>query len=226
MSNQLVPTEALGGQLANREDVSAMLSGGDFLPYFRLYGSNTDACKEERIGIAHYGMEIDGKITDANTEVEVVVLAIRPKAVQTGDSMIVEYHPDIEDGKITNTTFKHIMAQSKVKDSGAMYGPELLLWIPALSTYVTWHLNNPTSRREAKSANIESLVGKAATLSAKLIDPPNSKYKWHGPVIQPLSAPLSIPPLPEITEQVEKFLNPQRNQTEIAVSSGGDERAR
>ncbi len=222
-SNQLVPVEALGGQLAKREDVSAMFSGGDFLPYFRLYGSNTDACKEDRIGIAHFGMEIDKEITDAGKEVEVVVLAIRPKAVQTGDSMIIEYHPDIKDGKITNTTFKHIMSQSKVKDSGAMYGPELLLWIPSLSSYVTWHLNNPTARREAKNADIESLVGKAATLSAKLID--NGKFKWHGPVIVPLSVALEIPSITEITEQVEKFLDPPRNQIEIATTTP-DERAR
>ncbi len=216
-SNQLIPVEALGGQLAKREDVSAMLSGGDFLPYFRLYGSNTDACKEGKIGVAHFGMEIDSKITDAGAEVEVVILAIRPKAVQTGDSLIVEYHPDIEDGKITNTTFKHIMAQSKLKDSGAMYGPELLLWIPSLTSYVTWHLNNATARREAKSAEIESLVGKAATLSVKLID--NGKYKWHGPVIVSLSAPLEIPLIAEITEQIEKFLDPPRNQIEVATTS-------
>ncbi len=224
MTNQLVPVEALGSELAKREDISAMLSGGEFLPFFRLYGSNTDACKEERIGIAHYGMEIDKEITDAGTEVEVVILAIRPKAVQTGDSMIIEYHPDLVDGKITNLTFKHIMAQSKVKDSGAMYGPELLLWIPSLSKYVTWHLNSPTARREAKNANIESLIGQAATLSSRYITPKGSKFKWHGPVIVSLSVPLDIPPVPEITEQVEKFRDPPRNQIEIATVS--DDRAR
>jgi len=222
--NQLVPQKALGGELAKKEDLSAVLTGGEFLPYFRLYGSSTDAVKEGAIGVAHYGMEKDSNITDAGKEVDVVILAGRPKAVQTGDNVIVEYHPDVVDGKITNKTFQHIVAQSNIKDSGAMFGPELLLWIPSLFSFVTWHLNNKTARREAKSVNISSIYGKAVTLKAKLIDPPNSKYKWHGPVIVPQSAKLELPPLNEIQEQVEKFRNPPRNQVEIATTS--DDRAR
>lgn len=224
--NQLVPQEAFGGELARQEDLSVLLTGGEYLPYFRLYGSNTDAVKEDKIGVAHYGMERDGKITDAGKEVEVVILAGRHKAVQTGDNMIVDYHPDIVDSKVTNSTYAHIMKMSGVKDSGAMFGPELLLWIPSLTSFVTWHLNNKTARREAKHVNIDSFYGKAATLKSKLIDPETSKYKWHGPVITELSAKLEIPPVEEIQEQVEKFLNPPRNQVEITTASGSDERAR
>ena len=221
---QLVPQKALGGELAKQNDLDVMLTGGEYLPYFRLYGSNTDAVKEDKIGVAHYGMEKDNTITDAGKEVDVVILAGRPKAVQTTDNMIVDYHPDVVDGKITNPTFAHIVSQSNVKDSGAMFGPELLLWIPSLTSFVTWHLNNKTARREAKNVNIDSFYGKAATLSAKLIAPPNSKYKWHGIVIKSQSAKLELPPVDKIQEQVEKFLDPPRNQVEIATTST-DERA-
>ena len=223
--NQLVPKEALGGELAKPNDLDAVLGGGDYLPYFRLYGSNTDAVKEDKIGIAHYGMERDGNITDAGKEVDVVILAGRPKAVQTGDNMIVDYHPDVDDdGKVTNSTFLHIMKMSGVKDSGAMYGPELLLWVPCLNSFVTWHLNNKTARREAKNVHIDSFYGNAATLKAKLIAPEASKYKWHGPVIVTQSAKLELPPLEEIKEQIKKFLDPPRNQVEVATTT--DERAR
>ena len=223
--NQLVPQEALGGELAKQDDLNVMLTGGgDYLSYFRLYGSNTEACQAEKIGIAHYGMEKDGNITDAGKEVDVVILAGRPKAVQTGDNMIVDYHPDVVDGKITNQTFARIMAQSNVKDSGAMYGPELLLWIPCLNSFVTWHLNNKTARREAKNVNIDSFYGKAATLKSKFIAPETSKFKWHGIIIVEQSAKLELPPLEDIKEQISKFLDPPRNQVEISTTS--DERAR
>lgn len=225
-STQLVPTEVLGGALANPDDLNAMLAGGEYLPYFRLYTSNSDPCKEGRIGINHYGMESAGKITDAGTEVEVVVLAIRQKAVQTGDTMVVDYHPKVVEGKVSNPTFAHIMAMSKVKDSGAMYGPELLLWVPSLNSFVTMHLNSATSRREAKAVKIGTFVGKAATLKSKLIDPPGSKYKWQGIVILPCSAQLDLPSVDDMKEQIEKFMDPPVNKVELVGDKSSNRRER
>jgi hypothetical protein len=220
-SKQLVPTDVLGQQKSS--DIAAMMSGGDSIPYFRLYGSNTDACKEGKIGIAHYGMESGGAIVDAGKEVPVVVLAMRPKAVQTGDDWVVDYHPDVDEkGRVTNPTFLRIMADSKIKNSGAMYGPEILLWVPSLDSFVTWHLNNPTARRAAREANIDSYLGKAATLSAQIIK--NTKNTWHGPTISPHEAEVDLPPFDIIQEHIEKFLNPPRNQVETV--SDTEERAR
>lgn len=210
---QLIPKDCVGGALTSKESFDVLVSGGDYLPYMQLFGSKSDACAQGKINIGHYGLVKDKQITDIGAEVDLVIISWRPKAVQTGDDLLVDYHPEMnEDGEITNKLFKRIVELSNIRDSGCMYGPELLLWIPSASTFATYHMNSKTARREAR--NVQSLIGKAATLKCHLIETP--KYKWHGPVAIPCSSPLDMPPEDEIREQFARFQNPPRNEMEVA----------
>lgn len=219
--NSLVPADIQKQALAKNESFDAMVSGGDYLARFQLFGSKSDACAEGKIGIGHYGLVKDDKITDIGQEVDVLVVAYRPKAVQTTDVFIVDYHPDIVDGEITNPTFKRIKDASTVKDSGCMYGPEFLLWVPSVQQFATYHMNSKTSRRESR--NMEPLIGGAATMKSKLIEA--GRYKWHGPVVVACTGGLD--PLPtdeQLRMEFEKFNNPPRNVIETVDET--EERAR
>lgn len=221
-NQQLIPADVVGGELAPEGTFDSLVAGGDYLPRFQLFGSKSDACAEGKIGIGHFGLVKDDKIIDLGEEINVVLVSWRPKAVQSGDDFLIDYDPQIVDGEITNPIFKKIVDLSSTRDSGCMYGPEYLLWIPDAGVFATYHLNSKTARREAR--NFEPLHGQAATLKCKLIDPPNSKYKWHGPVIIPCSAPVDAPDPDKVRDEWAKFQNPPKNEVEVADED--EERAR
>ena len=211
--NQLVPVELLQGPLTEY-DFNKVSATGSYLPRLQLYGGNSDACKEGKIGIGRWGLTIDDSITDLTPEVDVVILSWRPKALQIdGETIITEYDPNSDN-------FKKIAALSDEKDSGCMFGPEFLVYIPG-HNFATLYMSSKTARREAK--NVRPLLGKAATLKCRLIK--TVKYSWHGPVVVPCSAPLTLPPLSEIQGQITKFQNPPKQEVEI-VSDEGTGRAR
>lgn len=217
-SNQLVPVEISGGSLANFAKVTASGSKG-YLARFQLFGSNSGACIEGKIGAGRYGIVKDDVITDLGKEVDAIIITWRPKALQIEDGDIIADHDE------NSVTYQKIVELSQVKDSGCMHGPELLLWVPSQGIFCTYHMSSPTARREAEK--MESLLGCAVTFRSKLIDPPKSKYKWHGPVATACSTPLDVPPIEDMQEEATKFKNPTKSGVELAgddVDDSGRER--
>lgn len=213
--NQLVPADISGS--TDLDAFNEATSGGeDYLGRFQLFGSKSDACTEGKIGIGRYGHVKDQNIDDLGDEVDVVICAWRSKAIDnSGEQLIINHDAQSE-------TFEQIKKKSFVRDSNCMYGPEFLLWIPSAGIFATYHANSKTARREAKKC--ATLIGKAATFRVQLIDPPKSRYKWHGPVITPCSTPLTVPDIFVIKEEIEKFKNPPESEVEVVQPE--DERAR
>ena len=209
MDNQLVPQEFVNGALTdnNFTDVAASLSKA-YLARLQLFGSKSDACAEGKIGIGRYGLVRDDAIVDLGEELDAVIISWRPKALQIDGGNIIANHDPNSD------LYKKIKELSTVKDSGCMHGPEFLLWIPSQDQFVTFHMSSKTARREAQK--MEPLLGKAATFRCKLIDPPASRFKWHGPVVTPCSEPLTVPSIEDIEEQVKVFQNPPKQEVELA----------
>jgi len=210
MSNELIPREITQGALAIPENFD-ILSGSTYLPRFQLFTSNSDACKEGKIPIGHYALVLDDSITDLGDCVDVLIISYRPKAVKVeGDELIISF--DLE-----SDVFKSVMAQAELPNSGCMYGNELLLWIPAVQQFATYHMNNKTARREAKA--VKPLLGRQATFKVHLIK--TSRYSWHGPVVLPCSAPIEMPPADKLTAEAHRFHNPSV-QDEVEMAQGDD----
>jgi hypothetical protein len=217
---ELIPID-VGGTLieSNDEALLAVSESGGFLPRVQLYGGNSDAVKEGKIGVANYGL-VRGKdqLEDLGKEVDVLVIAGRVKAldISNTDAIVTSY-----DHK--SDTFKDIAGRSGTQNSGCMFGPEYLIYVPSAKSYATFFLSSPTARREARS--IHARLRKAATLKSQLIV--GKKFKWHGPVITPCTTPFELPPVEEMTKQAEAFLNPKTTGPELATESKeGEERAR
>lgn len=215
MSNELVPKEITGGQLA-KYDFDDVVAGVDtYLPRLQLFGSKSDACATGDIGIGHFGLVRDNNIIDLGVELDAVIVSWRPKALQIdGDTIITEYNPESD-------LYQKIKELSFVSDSGCMFGPEYLLWITSQNQFATYFMSSKTSRREARK--LHPLVGKAATFKCKLIE--TARYKWHGPVVVPCSTPLDVPPVETIQGVVNSFQNPPKSDVELAPETT-DERAR
>lgn len=207
MSNQLVPQEIANGALST-EFADVIASAKTFLDRLQLFGSKSDACAEGKIGIGRYGIVKDQKtIVDLGPEIDVVLVTWRPKALNTSGDILVSFDP-------SEKLYEEIKKLSKVKDSGCMHGPEFLIWLPSENTFLTYHMSSPTARREAEK--MEPLLGKAATFKVQLIDPPKSKFKWHGPVVIPCSAALKVPKIEEIQAMADDFKNPSKSGVELA----------
>lgn len=197
----------------NSEDFNAVATSTDFLPRLQLFGSNSAAVKEDKIGVAHYGLVQGEDIVDLGKEVDLLVVCWRPKALEITESGILAVHDT------NHHDFERIKRLSSVKDSQCMFGPEYLVWVPSQMRYATFFAGSKTARREAR--NIQTLLGKAATFKSHLIK--TTKYSWHGPQVVPCSAPIELPEEAELIEQAEKFTNPPAPTVETAQT---EERAR
>jgi hypothetical protein len=215
MSNEAlaIPTTSMA-KYATDEQFNALAKSNDFLPRFALYGSNSNACKKGQIGIGHYGYtEGSDNIIDCGAEVRCYVLSLRLKAMRiSGDKVEAYFNPD-------HPEFKKIKAESGIKDTGALCGPEFLLWLPEKKVFVTFFMANKTMRREAPTVRTymptpDSPTAKALTLKVQLIE--KGTYLWHGPVVAGCSIPLALPDQETLLTELEKFNNPPEPKDEAA----------
>jgi hypothetical protein len=220
--NELIPVESVGDMIPQMDEktLAQVSSSGDFLPRLQLFGGNSDACKKGQIQIAHYGL-VTGKdtIEDLGKEVDVIVICGRPKALRICDdgTIITKFDPN-------DDQFKKIAEDSAVQDSGCMYGPEFMLFIPDTQRFATFFMSSKTARRSA--ASVHARLRKAATLKAEFIE--TKKYSWHGPVCVPCSTPLSPPSADDIKAAVTKFMSAKESSVEVAkpAEAGTEARAR
>jgi hypothetical protein len=173
----------------------------------QLFGSSSNEVKEGNIQMGHFGL-IEGKeVQDIGNSFDCVIIAWRPKAVEFNDEEVnVVHDPDSEE-------FKRIQELSTQQDTGCMWGPEFLLYIPSFDKFVPYHLNNASSRYAAKS--FAARLQKAATITAQLIK--NKKYSWHAPSCNDCSVPIeNIPAEDRVQEEFQRFINPETEAKEIA----------
>jgi hypothetical protein len=222
MMSDIEPVAAPGALIpvaANPYDEKAfakIAAAANYLPRLQLFGSNSDAVKEGTFPMGHYGLVKDKDVIDLGAEVDVLVIQWRPKAIDTGSDPVVAYHnPD-------SPAFQKLQERADQPNSGCMYGPEYLVYLPKVQKFATFLMGSKTARREAP--NVKALLGKAASLSVKLIK--NTSYSWHGPVCKDCSTPFEIPDLGEIADVTKTFLSPPETVVEQAPEAAGSTRAR
>jgi hypothetical protein len=198
-------------------DWNEVVNSTEFIPRIQLYGSNSNAVKNELINQGRYGYpKSSEEIIDLGKEVDCIPLNWHFKAMQfNGDEPpLVTYDPK-----------SNLFGQVKgIADggglTGSVYGIEFLLYLPVeegeISNFVTLFLNNKSQRREA--GNFRALIGKAATLKVKLAK--NAKGAWHVPFITKCSTPFDkIPTDEEMFEKIELFNKEPHQNVDVASDS-------
>lgn len=217
---EVVQESKYGSEVAHKA-----VAGSSFLPRLQLFQASSGPCKKSKIPIGTYAI-VRGKDTVVHLlgdDVSAYVVSWRPKAIRilAGGKLEIQYNPK-------SAKFKKIEVDSSIKDSGCMWGPEYLMYIPAVNEFVTCHFNNPTMRQAA--SGMLPNVGKAIALRVEYID--KGKHSWHGPVPLLSSTPLTVPGDPEafkteLANQRNKFNNPkEEEELEDAVPAEDDNRAR
>jgi len=217
--NELVKIEDLGDLPLNKYDdeaFDATASATKFLPRLQLLTSNSAMCKSGEFPTNHYALVRDQKHDDLGKNVDVLLVSWRPKALQTQDTIISVFDPKDDE-------FQRIQERSlNVKDSGCMFGPEFLVWIPQIGEFGTFFMGTKSARREAGA--VKALLQKAATLGSQKIE--TKKFTWFAPQVQACSTPFEMPAKTDLVAAVEQFNNPPKSEIEGVSEEETEERAR
>jgi len=196
------------------EFMALAAAGQAYLPRIQVGGSTSNVVKENKLPMGHWGLLSGDTVTDLGESVDCLVLSWQPKAMDvSGDPIITSTNQHSE-------TYKAIQAKSTVPDSGCMWGPEYLVYLPEEEVFASLFLASKTARREA--SNIQALLGRGATLKIQYIK--KLKYSWHGPIIIPCSAVFDPPDKESIIEAHKKFVAVQDAEVEVVAET--EERAR
>lgn len=177
-----------------------MAKGFSFLPRLQLFGSNTQACGSGLVQVGTYGL-VTGKdkIIQLGKEVDIFAFVWRPKALDMRDlENVIAYH-DPKDPE-----FQEIQELSGESDSGCMFGPEYLVWVPQLTRFATLLFGNKSARMEAP--NLKARLGKPSTLTVNFVK--KSKYAWHVIVVNECSTPFVMPTPESVKAEVTTFNAP------------------
>lgn len=219
MSNEIVKA----GDLANLDVVkysddafaSTRQGGGDFLPRLQLMTANSAKCKAGEFPTNHYALVASQDYNDLGKNVDVLLVTWRPKALEIGENIVSSFDPSSE-------TFQEIQRKAQQPNSGCMYGPEFLVYVPNHG-FATFFMGSKSARRE--SASVKALLKQPVTLSSRLIK--TKSYSWFAASCSSCSTPLSeMPSRDELLEQVEAFNNPKESDTEIVSDENTETRAR
>lgn len=206
--------------------IDAMTSGSAFLPRMQLMTSSSKACKEDGFTINSFARVQGDKTTELGKQVDGLILARRPKAVDfQSDPVICVYDPKLDaEGNMTGI-FKDLVDRSGGQDSGIMWGTEFLVWIPQTREFMTLFMGTKSGRIEASSMLAVYKSWKkgekkvpAATFEAKRIK--NKSYTWYVPTCRPCSTPFDMPDVKEVISQIEAFENPKETAPELAEDTG------
>lgn len=197
-------------------------STGGFLARVQLMTSNSAKCKAGEFQVNHYAL-VDGQdLTDLGAEIDVVVVAWRPKALEMGDEIITVYDPKFDAEGNSTGEFARIEAASFVKESGCMFGQEYLVFVPSKKMFATLFFGGITSRRESPKMKAQML--KVATLKVQKIE--GKKYTWFAMQVFGCSTPQKdLPTIDVINKEIEKFNNPEVEEVE-RVEDKAEVRAR
>lgn len=201
----LIPSDLAGGAISKYGDdvFDKSTSAGTYLGRLQLMTSNSNLCKSGKFPINHYAYVSDQNFEDVGKQVDVLVIDWRPKALEMDEEILTVF--DLE-----HDEFKRIQAKSEIKDSGCMYGPEFLVWIPSIKKFATFFMGTKSSRRDAP--NLKARMQKAATLDSRLIE--TKRYTWQSPDIKACNSEFEIPDKEDMIEQVQAFLNPPETEVE------------
>lgn len=175
-------------------------TASSFLPRLQLFSANSMEVQEDKIRAGRYGIvTMKGQpVVDLTDTVEVLLCVWRPKALDmSGDQVISCFN-------VEDPLFSEIASKAGEQDSGCMYGPEFLVWVPSVEKFTTFFCGSKTARRE--SVNIKTLCGDKAILKSHLIK--KGKYAWHGPQVLECNVPFTMPSDDDLNEQVQTFNNP------------------
>lgn len=212
-NNSLIPAEALGlSKFVDEKQFDTMVKSTSFLPRLQLGGATSDIVKQRKCQMGNFAI-VKGKddVTDIGDSFVGLVVSYLLKAVDISDrkNIVSVYNPNDEEFTRIKT-----LADSKQRDTGCMWGPEYLLWLPDSDMFVTFFLSSPSARNIGPT--LKGLRGSAVNINSRLAENKQGQT-WYVPVATPSSAPITnMPAMDLLKAELEKFNNPKEKVVEKA----------
>lgn len=223
----LAVLDNLPAPIASAEEIAA-ISGATFLARLQLITSRSPAV-DDGFPVNNYALIQNKKHTPIGEQVDIMPLSYRPLAMSTkSDDPVFCYTPKYAPGSDPpepTGLFAELMAQSKVKDSGCMFGTDFLVYIPSQKCLATFFMGSATARRDAESLVARCVPKKLpTTLTVKKVT--SKKYPpWMSPDILPCSSPFDIEFSHDaLVKAITDFNTPKEK--EVAEVAEGAERER
>ncbi len=203
------------------EQFNKLAKSSNFLPRCQLFQSVSKAVKQRKIEQGHWGL-VKGKddVTDLGEQFDVLVIQSRSKALDTSVEKPIQYFNQ------ESPEFLDVVDRSSEADSGCMWGPEFLVWVPRFSTFATIFFSSVTLRNSADE--FQQLQGYPATLGSRFIE--TKKHSWHGPTVSMCSTPFTnVPDRAVVIQQNERFCKPAAAEEVVEDDTDetvGEDRAR
>ena len=135
--------------------------GSDFLSELKFCASSEGQVKKGLFNVNHYALKRGKDYKDLGKVVNAFIVRMTPKALDvSGDRPVSSFSQGSE-------AFEDIKARSNEKDSGCMWGPECLIWVPSAEEFAVMFLRSKTLRNE--NGNFMATYGRGCTLSNQLI---------------------------------------------------------
>jgi hypothetical protein len=217
MSNALIPFNAdqlPSVELATDDELKELTQGTSFLQRVQLItkGKYVDT---QKIGPGRFGVPQPGgeEILDLGDEIDILPLAVRPKALdmRDRDAIIAVYD-------MTLAEFDRIKLAAAESNSSCMWGPSFLVVERSSGNFYEFFMGNKSARQESGklrpflplSKEKAETIGEEphgpipCTIKCRYIQRPT--YGWHVPVVIKCSEPFTnLPTVKDIRAEVEKF---------------------
>lgn len=229
MSNALAKLGALPLSNVNPNELAQRYKTNSFIKRLQLV-TKGKLVDQGLVKPGHWGVPSgDEEAEDLGEAVDVLVLAIRDKALDTNENPpVASFDPDSE-------LFQQIQEAAGQKDSGCMYGPSFLVYERSSGQFLEVFFGNASGRQEAGKLipflpiseeqakqfgpKFKAQGPQAATLKSKYIK--RAKYAWHAPVVVKCSTPFDdLPEQQAFVDQITKFLNPEQDGPEADDGEG------
>lgn len=167
----------------------------------------------------------ESDVVDLGPSVDVLVLSVRQKALDTNEN------PPVASFDPASDVYQDIVERSKSANSGCMHGPSFLVYERTQGEFLEFYCGNASGRQEAGKigtflpiseeqakqfgSGFKAQGPQAGTLSAKYI---KRKHSWHAPVIGKCSTPFDkLPTQEECVKQITTFLTTKEADVEVAT---------
>ena len=230
-------------RLGSMTEIAKLAQAGSYLQYVKLY-TKGEAIDTGKIRPGHWGIPAGDEIVDLGEQIDVLPIAVRPKALDTSDrtAIVVSYDPASEE-------FKRIHAQAAKPNSGCQVGLSYLVYERGTRRFLEVFFGNKSGRQAASDllaylpltqADIDKMVeagadasqlapqgSKPATLRNRLARNDKVKASWHAPVVGKCSTPFTALPSAEtVRDEYMKFRSAKSNDVEKVDETKRHARAR
>ena len=234
--NQLPST-----QFGSDDQFIELAKSTEFLGRLQLY-TKGKAINKGQVKPGHYGIPEGEDVIDLGDQIDLYVLARRPKAIDMTDmeALFISYDMDSEE-------FKRIAAKSTESDSHCQYGPSFLVFERTTKRFLEFFCGSKSTRSEAKKVypfapltdadiarqaaagnDVSELAAHGPiemTLKSRLVE--KGTYSWHVPVVVKCGRPVTLPKWDRVKVEVATFLDCKGDGVEtIREAAGIKQRAR